>query len=397
MTICFFEHNGDRIFAPLTLTRPVDDLRIGVFTIREKWQRYLQTEQLTRIPREPVSKIFPGVLPEGQGDIIWINARWLPDSNAAAEVRSLEAGERLVYGGHVVAIRLSTEESLPLFKHPETGFDPNNGRKTVAGSLISHLWDLFQQNEAEINKDIALLKSTNPVSAPGFPQAILINPDDIYAEKGAKVDPGAVIDASAGPVYLGRDSHVMFGAVIQGPGSVGEQSTVKMGANVYRGTTIGPVCKVNGEINNVIFHSHSNKGHDGFIGNSLIGEWCNLGANTITSNLKNNYKPIRLPNWTDGVPQDTSQQFIGTVMGDLGRTAINTTLSAGTMCGVCTNIVTTGFPPQHIPSFSWVTDNGVAPYLVDKAIETAEIIMQRRDIRMSQEYRDAMHTLFAGR
>ncbi len=400
MTICFFEDEGDRLFAPLTLTRPVDDLRIGIFTIREKWQRRLGTDSIARVRRVPLIYLFRRDLPDDDQDIIWINARWLPDKKAAEEVAELKTDQILQHGGRPVAARLDAEQSHDLFEngiarlHSETGADNRNTRKTESGTLLRYIWDIFANNEAEIRNDVELLDETATTRSAEYPHAILCNPDDIHIEPGARIDPGAVIDASTGPVFLGRDAHVMYGAVIQGPGALCERSVLKMGSKVYPGSTIGPVCKVSGEIHNVIMHSHSNKAHDGYLGNSLIGEWCNLGANTTTSNLKNNYKPIKIPEWENGHIYKSSLQFFGTVMGDHGKTAINTTLSAGTLCGVFCNIFTYGFPPKHVPSFSWVSPDGTEPYQFEKAMETAEIMMARRDIPLRKDYLMMMKHIF---
>lgn len=271
--------------------------------------------------------------------------------------------------------------------------------ETSAGRLITYLWDLFLKNGAEIRMDAALLARTgglasNGDSLPDFPGAVLSRREQIYAEEGVRVDPGVIIDASDGPVYLGAESHIMSGAIIQGPVAICERSVIRMGTRIYGGTTIGPVCKVSGEIQNVILYGHTNKAHDGYLGNSLIGEWCNLGANTTTSNLKNNYKPIRIPEWSTGHVHRSALQFFGTVMGDHGKTAINTTLSAGTLCGVFCNIFTYGFPPKLVPSFSWVSPHNTEPYQFEKAMETAEIMMKRRVVPLGRNYLLMMKHIF---
>lgn len=401
MTICFFEDEGHRRFAPLTLTRPVDDLRVGIITIREKWEMYLGPDSVTRTRRPPLIYLFTTGLPDNSSDVLWINARWLPDAATADEVHKLDAYQALRHSDRIVAMRLPVNESRDCY---ENGIGLNhfltytNGiRDTRSGTLISNLWDLFQVNEEQICNDIELLKTVRSFAGPDWPHATVIHPDAIFAGPDVRVDPGAVIDASAGPVYLGRNSHVMYGAVIQGPGALCEHSVLKMGCKVYPGTTIGPVCKVSGEVHNVIMHSHSNKAHDGYLGNSLIGEWCNLGANTTTSNLKNNYKPVKIPEWSTGHVYSAPLQFFGTVMADHGKTAINTTLSAGTLCGVFCNIFTYGFPPKHIPSFSWVSPEATEPYEFGKAMETAEIMMGRRGIPLEDNYVRMMKHIYEHR
>jgi len=416
MTICFFEDEGDRLFAPLTLTRPVDDLRIGILTIREKWQRYLNiqdTKKITRVGRTPLTMLYRCEAPGDDDVVLWINARWLPDAGAVELLSGLEPDVLVRRNGTIVAALLGPEESR---KYRELGTrafsDAAKSESlpvidTTSGEILGYLWDLFMKNEMEIRKDVALLGSTggsedafaggsaaNGNKLPDFPGAVLNSREHIHAEEGVRVDPGAIIDASSGPVYLAAGCHVMCGAIIQGPVAIGVQSVVRMGTRIYAGTTIGPVCKVSGEIQNVIMYGHSNKAHDGYLGNSLIGEWCNLGANTTTSNLKNNYKPIKIPEWSTGHVYKTSIQFFGTVMGDHGKTAINTTLSAGTLCGVFCNIFTYGFPPKHVPSFSWVSPHNTEPYQFEKAMETAEIMMQRRGVPLSRDYLLMMKHIF---
>lgn len=427
MTICFFENEGGRLFAPLTLTRPVDELRIGVFTIHEKWQRYLNAGTMARIGRVPLTFLYNKPLPDNGEDVIWINSRWLPDPEAVRAVSSLKAKQLLRRNGTVLAVRLGPDDSRQCFENgistflgtekkegrapskPESSWDSEVARSkweirqseiglevihNGAGTLLSYLWDLFLFNDDEIRKDVALLRSVEPRPAPEFSGVIISHPEEVYAEEDVRVDPGTIIDASGGPVYLGRDVHIMAGCMIQGPAALCHHSVVRMGTKIYSGTTIGPVCKVAGEIQNVIMHSHSNKAHDGYLGNSLIGEWCNLGAHTTTSNLRNNYKPIKIPEWATGRIHRTPIQFFGTVMGDHGKTAINTTLSAGTLCGVFCNIFTYGFPPKHVPSFSWVSPHHTEPYQFEKAMETAEIMMARRGIPLKKDYLMMMRHIF---
>jgi UDP-N-acetylglucosamine diphosphorylase/glucosamine-1-phosphate N-acetyltransferase len=411
MTICFFEDEGDRLLAPLTLTRPVDDLRIGILRIREKWQRHLDVgspADITRIGRPPLDRLFRSDPPDGDVDVLWINARWLPDFEAAELLGGLDGPCMIRREGVVVAARLGPDESRKCHARGIRDLaDSEETRElpvieTTAGRLVSYLWDLFLKNGAEIRMDVSLLAKTgglasNGDSLPDFPGAVLGRREQIHAEEGVRVDPGVIIDASDGPVYLGAESHIMSGAIIQGPVSIGERSVIRMGTRIYGGTTIGPVCKVSGEIQNVILYGHSNKAHDGYLGNSLIGEWCNLGANTTTSNLKNNYKPIRIPEWSTGHVHKTALQFFGTVMGDHGKTAINTTLSAGTLCGVFCNIFTYGFPPKKVPSFSWVSPHDTEPYQFEKAMETAEIMMKRRDVPLGRDYLLMMKHIFDNR
>lgn len=411
MDVCFFEDGGGKLFAPLTLTRPVDDLRIGVLTIREKWEHYLKSARICRLGRKPLDLLFRSDLPEDVREVLWINARWLPDPEAARRASSLGTRQALVYNGTAVAFRTGAKESKKCY-YEGFGAVFSNGRadspgirdrepgwellETKEGQLLNYLWDLFQKNGQEIARDVALLRKVNKRQPLFQPDAgvIVRQPENILCEPDARIDPGVIIDASDGPVYLGRQCHIMSGTMIQGPAAICEQAVVRMGTRIYSGTTVGPVCKAAGEIQKVIMLSHSNKAHDGYLGNSILGEWCNLGAHTTTSNLKNNYKPIKIPDWSTGRIHTSPIQFFGTVMGDHGKTAVNTTLSAGTLCGVFCNIFTYGFPPKHVPSFSWVSPHHTEDYQFEKAMETAEIMMSRRNIPLSRDYLNMMKYIF---
>jgi UDP-N-acetylglucosamine diphosphorylase/glucosamine-1-phosphate N-acetyltransferase len=203
-----------------------------------------------------------------------------------------------------------------------------------------------------------------------------------------------MIFAEKGPVYIGEGAQIMANSVVRGPAAICEKSVIKMGAKIYEDTTIGPVCKVGGEVANVIFHSYSNKAHDGYAGNSVFGQWCNLGADTNTSNLKNNYSTVKVIDWRTKKEIDTGQQFIGTIMGDHSKTGINAMLNTGTLCGVCCNLFSDDYPPKFVPSFSWVSGNDIVPYHFEKAVEAMERMMQRRDVPLTPSYHRMMKAIF---
>jgi UDP-N-acetylglucosamine diphosphorylase/glucosamine-1-phosphate N-acetyltransferase len=245
-------------------------------------------------------------------------------------------------------------------------------------------------NGPQIQADIELL-SVEQASLPEY--VIVDHENEVYVDPTAHIEPGVTIITEGKPVYIGPNAHVMAGSILRGPLAICERAVIKSGAKIYGKTSIGPVCKVGGEINNCIFHSYSNKGHDGFVGNSLFGQWCNLGADTNTSNLKNNYSPVRLTDWHSGESMDTGQQFIGTIMGDHSKTAINTMLNTGTICGVSSNIFSSGFPPKYIPSFSWMGGGERQLYRFDKAVETMERMMARRDVELTADYQRMMQQI----
>ncbi len=396
MQLLLFEDKFCHAFHPLTLTRPVDDLRIGVLTIREKWQRALKATATTRNLREVLHGVFPAPSLDPERDCYLVNARLLPEPRIIDKITSLQPDEGLASGDLLLAGRISGKKGNSW----KTEFPVNPGSQLKLRSfepekIITGIWNLFKMNGDEIRRDVKLL---DPVllekSAVISPRSLLENIDDIYIGKDVVIETGAVVTATEGPVYIGDGAILMAGSITRGPTAICKGSTVKMGAKIYGNTTIGPVCKVGGEVSNVIFHSYSNKSHDGYAGNSLFGQWCNLGADTNTSNLKNNYGTIKFTDWHTREDQDTGEQFLGTVMGDHSKTGINSMLNTGTNCGVCCNLFSHGYPPKLIPSFSWVNSQNTSVYLFDKAMETMERTMARRDVKLTDEYIRMMKHIF---
>lgn len=399
MQLFLFEDRYFRSFHPLTLTRPVDDLRIGILTICEKWQLALGATNVTRNLRSSLKGVFshPSLNPDE--DCYLINARLLPDDELVDKIRLLKPNQGMASGEILLAGRISGNKANSWRK--DFPNNPGNLLKLIKhqpASIIQGVWNIFKMNGNEIRRDIALLKPLNlEKTATISSKALIENPGQIYIGKRVVIEPGAVVTAHEGPVFIGDGATLMAGSITRGPTAVCEDSVIKMGAKIYGNTTIGPVCKVGGEVSNVIFHSYSNKAHDGYAGNSVFGQWCNLGADTNTSNLKNNYGTIRFTDWHTREEQDTGEQFLGTVMGDHGKTGINSMLNTGTNCGVCCNIFSHGYPPKLIPSFSWVNSNGTSIYLFDKAVETMERTMERRDVVLTESYITMMKQIFEGR
>jgi len=394
MQLCFFEDEKLATFHPLTLTRPIDDLRIGILTISEKWEQALHPSKIDRIVRSEFSGIFDEGAISTDEHCIWINSRYLPTEELVTQINHLSEGQYLTYEDTIIAAKVDGTTSAQWLDNGEPDFNNLFVLESNDFLSINNLWDLFQLNGREIVRDIELLGTDNTVSGTVSDHAVLEKEDEIYIQDGATIEAGCVLNASKGPIYIGKNATVMSGSHIRGPVAICEDATINMGAKIYEDTTIGPVCKVGGEVNNSIFHSYSNKGHDGFVGNSIIGQWCNLGADTNTSNLKNNYSTIRIPDWSDGQEIETKQQFFGTVMGDHSKTAINTQLNTGTICGVSCNIFSNDFPPKLIPSFSWVGSNVIQTYRLDKALEAMEAMMARRDVFLTKEYKRMMRAIF---
>jgi len=395
----FFEDRYMENFHPLTLTRPVYDLRVGILTLAEKWKYALDlpdNSELGGPVRQHLLGVFkiPTVNKEHDA-VLWINPRFIPNVHLIEQIKQLEISQGLLCEDSLIAALIPVEEHK---KWSKSGIDLKAISTTETNSnentVLENVWELFQFNGDEIKNDLILSKKIAYGEEKIFPNTLFVKPENIYIDEGAVIEPGAMLVADKGPIYIGKNAHVMANSVVRGPSAIGEKSVVKMGAKIYEDTTIGPVCKVGGEISNVIFHSYSNKAHDGYAGNSVFGQWVNLGADTNTSNLKNNYSTVKVTEWRSGKMVDTGQQFIGTIMGDHSKTGINSMLNTGTLCGVCCNLFSDGYPAKYIPSFSWVSGHDIVPYHFEKAIEAMEKMMERRSIKLTPAYKKMMKALF---
>lgn len=397
MQFCFFSDHLAGNFLPLTLTRPIFDLRIGALTIREKWGLSLSTPSISGILDPHLSSVF-GLEPiDSSKEVLWINSRFLPSPELISEIKDLPINSFLEYNGDVISANISGEKSK--FLASTNSFKTDGLTKiSLSNSSIIHsityLWDLLELNKSEIKRDISILNPEQLLNT-NFPDSCVFDSsENIFVGENVTIEPGCIFLAEKGSIYLGPNATIEAGSILRGSVAIGEGATVKMRARISDGTTIGPYCKVGGEVSNCIFHSYSNKGHDGYTGNSIFGQWCNLGADTNTSNLKNNYANVTLHDWKTGKPSKQGVQFLGTVMGDHSKTAINTMLNTGTICGVSSNIFTSGFPPKFIPSFSWMGVNGTELYKFDKAIETMEAVMKRRNVELTEDYKTMMKRIF---
>lgn len=413
--LCFFEDHKVVRFYPLALTRPLDQMRMGILTLAEKWEYILDIHHATRTIRPWLKDIFDADEPVPGEDYIWINSRFVPHYKIAPEVAGLQTGQGLTCNGVPIVVRLDGDRTVREFKklqqwvhgfeeHLANGdsaypfqtisFDGVNYTESCNGLLLEHPWDLFHHNASQIEADIRLIRPTRTLNHWPLKNFFYVNADDVYVGSGAKLDPGIVLDASEGPIFIGPGAHIMAGALIKGPVAVCMNSTIRMGAKIYGGTTAGPYCKLGGEVSTAIFQSYSNKAHDGYIGNSLIGEWVNIGADTNNSNLKNNYSSVKVYDWESGELKDSGLQFCGLFMADHSKTAINSMLNSGTVCGVSSSVLTNNFPPKYIPSYAWVTDTGIDVFDYEKAIDTAKVVMSRRGISITPAYRTMLKYLF---
>lgn len=382
MNYILFDGTVRNQLLPFTYTRPVADIRIGILTIREKWEHHLQTTTST-VTEEYLSEKWPMVEFE---ENVMINASYLPTPNLAIIVRGMTENQAIFDGENVIAFYIKEDE--------EVNFDTYDIIEYSFDDLfrIEHTWDIFSKNHRAIAEDFALL-TDGRTSQPIPEMTVSFNGPQIFIEEGAKL-PLCSLNANDGPIYIGKDAEIMEGAMIRGPFALCENATIKMSAKIYGGTTVGPFCKVGGEVNNSVLFAHSNKGHDGFIGNSVIGEWCNLGADTNTSNLKNNYAEVRVWDYeTEGFAR-TGLQFCGLMMGDHSKCGINTMFNTGTVVGVSANIFGSGFPRNFIPSYSWGGSAGMTTFKTNKAFEVAEVVMKRRDVEFTEADKALMTHVF---
>lgn len=366
---------------PFTFTRPVADLRIGILTIREKWEKHLNTTTST-VTREYLCGKWP--LVEGPENIM-ISASFLPTAALVEQVLHLKAGEAVYHREEVVAYFAHEVHEPDLSNYSAIQLEGEAFR-------IRNTWDIFTKNAQAISADFDLLtRGRKSMPIPGSNRTIA--EENIFVESGAVVE-YAVLNASEGPIYIGKDAVIMEGSLIRGPFALCESAAVKMGTKIYGATTIGPFCTAGGEIKNSVLLGYSNKGHEGYLGNSVLGEWCNMGADTNTSNLKNNYAQVKLWDYEKEGFSNTGLQFCGLMMGDHSKCGINTMFNTGTVVGVSANIFGAGFPRNFIPSFSWGGSGGLTTYKTVKAFEVAKIVMERRNIEFSGEEENILQSVF---
>lgn len=358
---------------PFTYTRPVADIRVGILTIREKWEAYLDSTTTT-VTEDYLSDKYPMVEME---ENIMINASYLPNLELSEMIKSLEKNQAIFKDEDIIAFFTNeAQDDIDFSTYEALEFNDDIIR-------IENTWDIFSKNGEAIQEDFNLLtkdRKSKPIPSSNN----VIAPENIFIEEGVEIE-FATLNASKGPIYIGKNTLVMEGSLLRGPLALCEGSIVKLGARIYGPTTVGPFCKIGGEVNNAVLFAYSNKGHDGFLGNSVLGEWCNLGADTNTSNLKNDYSEVRLWNYKTESFTKTGLQFCGLMMGDHSKCAINTMFNTGTVVGVNANVFGSGFPRNFIPSFSWGGHGGFTTYLTKKAFEVAQAVMSRRNMDFNEQ------------
>ena len=369
MRYLLFDDQNRSNLLPLSYTRPVAEFRVGILTITEKWAQYMPSKSVFGgfVTEDYLQAKYPSDI---QDDQFWINGSVCPNKDLMADILALDFNEALFdEDENIIAFRSGNfEESL----------DCEKSYTDVSFTHILNSWDIFSKNGVEIKSDFDLI-TEGRVSQKANSTNTILGENNVFIEEGATVS-CAIINAESGPVYIGKDAVVMEGSIIRGPFALCESSHTKLGAKIYGPTTVGPHSKVGGELNNVVIFGYTNKGHDGFLGNSVLGEWCNIGADSNNSNLKNNYAEVKLWDYETGRFKLTGLQFCGLVMGDHSKCGINTMFNTGTVVGVSANIFGAGFPRNFIPSFSWGGPQGQTTYNSIKAFEVAEIVMARRAV-----------------
>lgn len=372
MNYILFDGPHRNALLPFTFTRPVADIRVGILTIREKWEKFLGYTTTT-VTEEYLSDKWPMVEMENN---VMINASFLPNEILVEMIKNLELNQAIFHDDEVVAFYANEGEEVDFDSFEVIDY-------TDECIKIEHTWDIFQKNDVAIREDFELL-TEDRFSQP-IPKSVnVIAPENIFIEEGAKLE-FVTLNASTGPIYIGKNAEIMEGSVIRGPFALCESGRVKLATKVYGATTVGPHSVIGGEVNNSVLFGYSNKGHDGFLGNAVLGEWCNIGADSNNSNLKNNYEEVKLWSYETESFAKTGLQFCGLMMGDHSKCGINTMFNTGTVVGVSANIFGAGFPRNFVASFSWGGASGFTTYLTKKAFETAKIVMARRNVEFSEQ------------
>lgn len=365
---------------PLTFMRPVASLRVGILTIAEKWQTRLSAE--VSFSTQPyLSEKFPVTI---TSDNYWINGGLCPDEAFISVLRALKPNDAIEKNGRILAVRTADDEVPEVITGTVHSYPSDV-------TLIDQPWKIFHQNGPQLRIDFDIItkgRNSHPVTDKA---TVVYNEANVFIEQGVTLK-AAILNAENGPIYLGKNSQVQEGAIIRGPFCLGDRSIINMGGKMRGDTTIGPDCKIGGEVANSVVYGCSNKAHDGYLGNSVIGEWCNLGADANTSNMKNNYDLVRLWSHVKKEFISTELYFCGLIMGDHSKAGINTMFNTGTVVGVSCNVIGGGFPPNFIPSFSWAGQN---TYDIDKAIATAERVMGRRNQKITGTERSIFREVFA--
>jgi len=395
MQIVLYDNDlGRKKLFPLTLTRPVSNLRVGVLTIDEKWRKYFKAP-VSFVTEDYLAEKYP-LNYEVMGTVLLIRGNIVPDGNLYQVLRSLKVGMGLVAKGEIIAYKTEVTDvnDVLSFDFEDIDYIEIENQLAYLATLnrIDYPEDIFKHNGEAIKEDFQLL-TEGRVSVPLSKTNQVIGDYPVFLEEGVNAE-FASFNTSKGPIYLGKSSQVWEGSHIRGPFALGEESIVKMGTRIYSNVSVGPYCTVGGELNTSVVWGNSNKGHDGYMGNSVVGEWCNWGAGTNNSNMKNNLKDVRLYDYEKKDYRKTDLQFCGVIMGDHVRCAINTAFNTGTVIGMSVSVFDVGVPPAFIPDFSWGAKDGFAVYEIDKMFQTSELLFQRRSCKFDEIEKKLLRSVF---
>jgi len=372
--VILFDSEVREHLLPLTFTRPLGELRVGMLTIREKWAKWLGGK-VSFITQDYLANKFP--IEYGDENIV-INGSVMPSDRLCRLIRQMEFNDAYLQGEELIVAKLDREQLEKLIHDEDIDQLNVYDIEDTPFLKINHLWDIFLLNGDALTEDFQLLTQDQESALLSETNRVIGDPKNIFLAEGATVE-YATLNVKDGPIYLDRNSEIMEGAMVRGSLYLGEKSIIRMGARIYGPTTIGPWSRVGGEVMQSVIQGYSNKSHEGFLGHSVIGEWCNIGADTSVSNLKNNYENVKVWSYPEGKFVDTGTQFCGVFMGDYGKLGINTMLNTGTVISVAANVFGSGFPRNYVPPFAWGGASGFQTFQLDKAFETAELMMQRRN------------------
>ncbi len=386
--ILFDESTVRTQLLPFTFTRPVSGIRCGIMTLAEKWSTWLATQPsfLTELYLKTQYPFVKG------NEYLYINGSICPDHELCDTIHTLPNHSilRNAKTNALLAAKTTSEEWDPA--QPDESLKVYLYEKNYVA--IEHLWDIYLQNGAQIIADFEVLTAGRTSALITDPYTRCYAPDTIFIEEGVTIK-SAILNAEGGPIYIGKEATISEGAIIQGPFAMGERAVIGQGAKIRPNTTIGPYSKVGGEVNNCVLFEYSNKAHDGYLGNSVLGEWCNLGANTNNSNLKNDYSSVKLFNYSTQSLTETGQLFCGLFMGDYTKAGISTMFNTGTVVGVNVNVFGAGFQPKHIPSFSWGGQaEGFTTYRFEKAISVIKETIRRREFDLNEDQQKMLRSVF---
>lgn len=377
MQYIIFEDESTLDLRPLTWTRGIYDIRVGIDRIRKKWSRIL-----------PEKVILPTSEYDREAESIFINGKFVPGEWVPADLaRAVPSGTAFVNENDEVVFARCNHNDFTARSFKTENID------TTGAIAIRRPTDIFQNNKACIEYDLSIRSQTASYSGVNDPHSRVYGADNVFVEEGATIK-AAIINAEDGPIFIGRNANIGEGAIIHGAHAICENGTISMGAKMRGDSTVGPWCKVGGEVGNSVFMGYSNKAHDGYVGNSVIGYWCNLGADTNTSNLKNNYTNVKLWSYREERFVDTGTIFCGLIMGDHAKCGINTMFNTGTVVGVGANIFGGGYPRNFLPDFCWGGSGGLITHRIEKAVELAKIVMARRKMELSNEDEETLRNVY---